>query len=115
MPVLSRSFEHNADSGSLVANVSVRGWLVTSLSPVPVKTHRVWERCALNLSGAQTSSRLCGAVVWRKGCQLRFHSPWFQITVAKSPRVAEQSDVNIHSLTPFTSSKLRGGLMLNGY
>ncbi|GFY16744.1 putative DD41D transposase [Trichonephila clavipes] len=31
--------------------------LVTSLSPVPLKTRRVWKRCTLNLSRAQTSSR----------------------------------------------------------
>ncbi|GFU49848.1 uncharacterized protein TNCV_4686151 [Trichonephila clavipes] len=34
---------------------------VTSSSPVPLKTHRVWEKCTLNLSRVQTSS--CG-VVW---------------------------------------------------
>ncbi|GFU39944.1 hypothetical protein TNCV_2531841 [Trichonephila clavipes] len=34
--------------------------LVTSLSPVPLKTRRVWKRCTLNLSRAQTSSRWCG-------------------------------------------------------
>ncbi|GFT22438.1 hypothetical protein TNCV_3274081 [Trichonephila clavipes] len=34
---------------------------VTSSSPVPLKTRRVWGRSTLNLSRAQTSS--CG-VVW---------------------------------------------------
>ncbi|GFS61890.1 uncharacterized protein TNCV_2592081 [Trichonephila clavipes] len=49
--------------GSLVVKVSDRGWHVTSSSPVPLKTHRVEERCTLNLSRAQTSSGLCGVVV----------------------------------------------------
>ncbi|PRD20649.1 UNVERIFIED_CONTAM: Histone-lysine N-methyltransferase SETMAR [Trichonephila clavipes] len=33
---------------------------VTSSSPVPLKTHRVGQRCTLNLSRAETSSRWCG-------------------------------------------------------
>ncbi|GFS89901.1 transposable element Tc1 transposase [Trichonephila clavipes] len=45
--------------------------LVTSSSPVPLKTHRVGQRCTLNLSRAETSSRWCGVVVRRGGCQLR--------------------------------------------
>ncbi|GFT57030.1 hypothetical protein TNCV_1690951 [Trichonephila clavipes] len=42
------------------------GWRVIS-SLVPLKTHRVKERCRLNLSRAQTSSRWCGVVVRRGG------------------------------------------------
>ncbi|GFW46667.1 uncharacterized protein TNCV_1937361 [Trichonephila clavipes] len=45
--------------------------LVTSSSPVPLKTHRVGQRCTLNLSRAETSSRGCGVVVRRGGYQLR--------------------------------------------
>ncbi|GFS63832.1 uncharacterized protein TNCV_1128481 [Trichonephila clavipes] len=45
--------------------------LVTSSSPVPLKTRRVGQRCTLNLSRAETSSRWCGVVVRREGCQLR--------------------------------------------
>ncbi|GFW26632.1 uncharacterized protein TNCV_2850221 [Trichonephila clavipes] len=41
--------------------------LVTSSSPVPLKTRRVGQRCALNLSRAETSSRWCGVVVRRGG------------------------------------------------
>ncbi|GFX02127.1 uncharacterized protein TNCV_1750121 [Trichonephila clavipes] len=37
--------------------------LVMSSSPVPLKTHRVGQRCTLNLSRAETSSRWCGVVV----------------------------------------------------
>ncbi|GFX09878.1 uncharacterized protein LOC103524116 [Trichonephila clavipes] len=33
--------------------------LVKSSSPVPLKTHRVGQRCTLNLSRAETSSRWC--------------------------------------------------------
>ncbi|GFW63096.1 uncharacterized protein TNCV_4454441 [Trichonephila clavipes] len=37
--------------------------LVTSSSPVPLKTRHVGQRCTLNLSRAETSSRWCGVVV----------------------------------------------------
>ncbi|GFV30764.1 uncharacterized protein TNCV_3666551 [Trichonephila clavipes] len=40
---------------------------VTSSSPVPLKTRRVGQRCTLNLSSAETSSRWCGVVVRRGG------------------------------------------------
>ncbi|GFU50209.1 retrovirus-related Pol polyprotein from transposon 17.6 [Trichonephila clavipes] len=45
--------------------------IVTGSSPVPLKTRRVGQRCTLNLSRAETSSRWCGVVVRRGGCQLR--------------------------------------------
>ncbi|GFX84266.1 uncharacterized protein TNCV_3976111 [Trichonephila clavipes] len=41
--------------------------LVTSSSSVPLKTRRVGQRCTLNLSRAETSSRWCGVVVRRGG------------------------------------------------
>ncbi|GFW93658.1 uncharacterized protein TNCV_4541871 [Trichonephila clavipes] len=44
---------------------------VTGSSPVPLKSRRVGQRCTLNLSRAETSSRWCGVVVRRGGCQLR--------------------------------------------
>ncbi|GFT88459.1 uncharacterized protein TNCV_262551 [Trichonephila clavipes] len=74
--------------------------LVTSSSPVPLKTHRVGERVTLNLSIAQMSSRWCGVVVRRGGARsgvVQVTWPWLKITwsVAKSPRVAEQCDDNI--------------------
>ncbi|GFX63350.1 uncharacterized protein TNCV_3619531 [Trichonephila clavipes] len=80
---------------------------VTSSSPVPLKTRRVWGRCTLNLSRAQTSSCSSGVVVKRH--QLKYRQPWFKITrsVSKSPRVAEQCDVNIHSLDHESSLKLQ--------
>ncbi|GFT78619.1 uncharacterized protein TNCV_1060691 [Trichonephila clavipes] len=40
---------------------------VPSSSPVPLKTRRVGQRCTLNLSRAETSSRWCGVVVRRGG------------------------------------------------
>ncbi|GFW84252.1 uncharacterized protein TNCV_4879151 [Trichonephila clavipes] len=40
---------------------------VTGSSPVPLKTRRVGQRCTLNLSRAETSSRWCGVVVMRGG------------------------------------------------
>ncbi|GFW61648.1 uncharacterized protein TNCV_3705831 [Trichonephila clavipes] len=40
---------------------------VTSSSPVPLKTRRVGQRCTLNLSRAETSSRWGGVVVRRGG------------------------------------------------
>ncbi|GFT92426.1 hypothetical protein TNCV_1053501 [Trichonephila clavipes] len=39
--------------------------LVTSSSPVPLKTCRVGQRCTLNLSRDETSSRWCVVVVRR--------------------------------------------------
>ncbi|GFT51682.1 uncharacterized protein TNCV_2421431 [Trichonephila clavipes] len=38
---------------------------VMGSSPVPLKTRRVGQRCTLNLSRAETSSRWCGVVVRR--------------------------------------------------
>ncbi|GFX40469.1 uncharacterized protein TNCV_1412791 [Trichonephila clavipes] len=47
------------------------GRLVMSSSPVPLKTRRVWQRCSLYLSRAETSSRWYGVVVRRGWCQIR--------------------------------------------
>ncbi|GFV94500.1 uncharacterized protein TNCV_3047931 [Trichonephila clavipes] len=44
---------------------------VMSLSPIPLKIRRVGQRCTLNLSRAETSSRWCGVVVRSGGCQLK--------------------------------------------
>ncbi|GFW41284.1 uncharacterized protein TNCV_1002771 [Trichonephila clavipes] len=41
--------------------------LVTCSSPVSLKTGRVGQRCTLNLSRAEMSSRWCGVVVRRGG------------------------------------------------
>ncbi|GFW60752.1 uncharacterized protein TNCV_570981 [Trichonephila clavipes] len=45
----------------------IRTCFVTSSIPVPPKTRRVGQRCTLNLSRAETSSRWCGVVVRRGG------------------------------------------------
>ncbi|GFU42852.1 uncharacterized protein TNCV_3140271 [Trichonephila clavipes] len=42
---------------------------VESSSPVPLKTRRVGQRCMLNLSRAETSSRCCGVIVRRWGAK----------------------------------------------
>ncbi|GFV33934.1 uncharacterized protein TNCV_1673481 [Trichonephila clavipes] len=74
-----------------------------SSSPVPLKTRRVGQRCTLNLSRAETSSRWCGVVVRRGGASsgvVHVTDHGFQNYVVRrqSPRVAEQCDVNLHSL-----------------
>ncbi|GFV51737.1 uncharacterized protein TNCV_1320931 [Trichonephila clavipes] len=50
---------HKSGRGSRMVKVSYRivAGLVTSSSPVPLKTRRVSERCKLNLSKVQASSR----------------------------------------------------------
>ncbi|GFX34026.1 uncharacterized protein TNCV_912271 [Trichonephila clavipes] len=53
--------------GSPVVKVSDHVRHVMSSSPVPLKTCRVGQRCTLNLSRAETSSRWCGVVVKRGG------------------------------------------------
>ncbi|GFW91677.1 uncharacterized protein TNCV_4500961 [Trichonephila clavipes] len=61
----------NQGCGSPVVKVSNHGRHVMSSIPVPLKTRRVGQRCTLNLSRAETSSRWYGVVVRRGGCQLR--------------------------------------------
>ncbi|GFU80004.1 uncharacterized protein TNCV_578841 [Trichonephila clavipes] len=53
--------------GSPVVKESNHGRHVMSSIPVPLKTRRVGQRCTLNLSRAETSSRWCGVVVRRGG------------------------------------------------
>ncbi|GFW58436.1 hypothetical protein TNCV_3512991 [Trichonephila clavipes] len=48
-----------------VVSLSDHGRYVMSSSAVPLKTRRVGQRCTLNLSRAETSSRWCGVVVRR--------------------------------------------------
>ncbi|GFV43761.1 hypothetical protein TNCV_4990461 [Trichonephila clavipes] len=45
-----------------MVKVSEHGRHVMSSSPVPLKTHRIGQRCTLNLSRAETSSRWCGVI-----------------------------------------------------
>ncbi|GFX79853.1 uncharacterized protein TNCV_4981651 [Trichonephila clavipes] len=47
--------------GNPVVKVSDHGRHVMSSSPVPLKTLRAGQRCTLNLSRAETSSRWCGS------------------------------------------------------
>ncbi|GFX34988.1 uncharacterized protein TNCV_2329281 [Trichonephila clavipes] len=53
--------------GSPVVKASNHGRHVMRSIPVPLKTRRVGQRCTLNLSRAETSSRWCGVVVRRGG------------------------------------------------
>ncbi|GFW04608.1 uncharacterized protein TNCV_2226261 [Trichonephila clavipes] len=53
--------------GSPVVKISDHGRHVMSSSPMPLNTHCVGQRCSLNLSRAETSSRWCGVVVRREG------------------------------------------------
>ncbi|GFW35417.1 uncharacterized protein TNCV_2612161 [Trichonephila clavipes] len=57
--------------GLPVVKVSEHDRHVMSSSSVPIKTSHVGERCTLNLSRAQTSSRWYGVVFRRGGCQFR--------------------------------------------
>ncbi|GFV35379.1 uncharacterized protein TNCV_3204111 [Trichonephila clavipes] len=73
--------------GSLVVKVA---GLVTSSSPIPLKTRRVGEGCTLNRSRAQTSSCWCSVVVRRGDANsdgVLVTGPWFKMTwsVAKKP------------------------------
>ncbi|GFT85917.1 uncharacterized protein TNCV_3255671 [Trichonephila clavipes] len=60
-------FPPSKSCGSPVVKVSVHGRHAMSSSPVPLKTRRAGQRCTLNLSRAETSSRWCGVVVRRRG------------------------------------------------
>ncbi|GFU68185.1 uncharacterized protein TNCV_38951 [Trichonephila clavipes] len=62
---MPRSGDHGCCSP--VVTVSDHSGHVISSSPVPLKTHRVGQRCTLNLSRAETSSRWCDVVVRRGG------------------------------------------------
>ncbi|GFY24843.1 uncharacterized protein TNCV_2690341 [Trichonephila clavipes] len=72
-----------------------------SSSLVLLKTRRVEERCMLNMSRAEMPSRWCGVVVRRGDASsnvVLVTWPQFKITrsVAKSPRVTKERDVNVH-------------------
>ncbi|GFW15985.1 uncharacterized protein TNCV_4432581 [Trichonephila clavipes] len=75
--------------GSLEITVSDHDRHVMSSSPVPLRTRRVGERCALNLPRVQTSSRWCGVVVRREECQLRCHPRY--LTMVQNDEVRRQN------------------------
>ncbi|GFW94976.1 uncharacterized protein TNCV_1464741 [Trichonephila clavipes] len=88
-----------------MVKISDHGRHVMSSSVVPPKTHREGERCTLNLSRAQTSSRWCGVIVRREGGSsgvVPVTRPWFEITrsVTKSPLVAKHSATLIFTHSP---------------
>ncbi|GFW54553.1 general transcription factor II-I repeat domain-containing protein 2A [Trichonephila clavipes] len=79
--------------------------LVTSSSPVPLKSRRVGQRCTLNLSRAETSSRWCGVVVRRAGASsgvIHVTWPWFKITGPSPKALVSTKKIDINS-APFIS------------
>ncbi|GFX87941.1 uncharacterized protein TNCV_4374061 [Trichonephila clavipes] len=102
-------FLTNEDCGCPVVKVSYHGRNVMSLSPLPLKTRHVGQRCTLNLSRAETSSRWCGVVVRREGCELRCrlrHLTVFQNYVVRGQKAL----VQLNSVTLiFTHSFLTTG------
>ncbi|GFX58866.1 uncharacterized protein TNCV_805701 [Trichonephila clavipes] len=73
--------------------------LVTSSSPVPLKTHRVEQRCTLHLSRAETSSRWCGVVV-RRGvpaqlCRRKQRSAFDQVSEFDRGRIVAYRDCGL--------------------
>ncbi|GFS94360.1 uncharacterized protein TNCV_2014011 [Trichonephila clavipes] len=71
---LGSNSRHIISCGIPGVKVSDHGRHVMSSISVPLKTRLVGERYTLDLSRAQTSSRWCGVVVRRWGCQLRCRS-----------------------------------------
>ncbi|GFX19649.1 hypothetical protein TNCV_2075571 [Trichonephila clavipes] len=71
--------------------------LVTSSSPVPLKTHRVGQRCMLSLSRAQTSSCWSGVVVKRGQLKCR---PRSKLRVGHLPKIKRDiaKYCNMHSI-----------------
>ncbi|GFV50350.1 uncharacterized protein TNCV_1068621 [Trichonephila clavipes] len=72
-----------------------------SSSPMPLKNRSVGQRCTLNLSRAEMLFHWSGMVVMGGQVSSTCHLTMVQNCVVrcKSPRVAEQCDVNIQSLT----------------
>ncbi|GFY09396.1 uncharacterized protein TNCV_1942061 [Trichonephila clavipes] len=66
-PRVAEQCDVNMGCGSPVVRVSDHGRYIMSSSPVRLKTRRVGQRCTLNVSRAETSSRWCGVVVRREG------------------------------------------------
>ncbi|GFW55853.1 hypothetical protein TNCV_122371 [Trichonephila clavipes] len=81
-------------------------WLTCrEFKPSNTYTHRVRERCTLNLSRAETSSCWCGMIVMRGRCRPLYLSVVQNYNVRRqSPRVAYQCD---DMLTPPHTELLR--------
>ncbi|GFT37017.1 uncharacterized protein TNCV_175361 [Trichonephila clavipes] len=62
-----RILKEESGRGSRVVLASDRGWLCHEFEPSTTKDPRVGQRCTLNLSRSETSSRWCGVVVRRGG------------------------------------------------
>ncbi|GFW80943.1 hypothetical protein TNCV_3780221 [Trichonephila clavipes] len=79
-----------------------------SSSVVPLKTRHLRKRCTLNLSRAQTSSRWRGVVIRRGVSAHASSSSLDHSSKLRSPRVGEQCDSNILSLTHTLTHSLTG-------
>ncbi|GFU09662.1 transposon Ty3-G Gag-Pol polyprotein [Trichonephila clavipes] len=81
---------------------------VTGSSPVPQKTRRVGQRCTLNLSRAETSSRWCGVEVREGGCQLSDEAHfWLNGYVNKQNcRIWSEANPQVYVETPLHPEKL---------
>ncbi|GFV81290.1 hypothetical protein TNCV_4773161 [Trichonephila clavipes] len=55
------------ESSAIVSSRGKRSFSLSKGRTVPLKIRRVGQRCTLNLSRAETSSRWCGVVVRRGG------------------------------------------------
>ncbi|GFS47718.1 histone-lysine N-methyltransferase SETMAR [Trichonephila clavipes] len=77
--------------------------LVTSSSPVPLKTRRVGQRCTLNLSRAETSSRWSGTPIKADKSILEF------VQSSKNINDADSNNENeMNNAAPYpTSSEIR--------
>ncbi|GFV70904.1 uncharacterized protein TNCV_111241 [Trichonephila clavipes] len=76
MPEIIFKIKLSEGCGSPVVKVSNHGRHVMSSIPVPLKTRRVGQRCTLNPSRAETSSRWCGVVV-REGVPAQVSSTFY--------------------------------------
>ncbi|GFW26169.1 hypothetical protein TNCV_3396651 [Trichonephila clavipes] len=96
-----RSSAFDQECFSLVVKVSDHGRYFMNLSPVPLKTRRVGERCTINISRAQTSSRWCGVVVRRRAdssgvASSLGHGYVKSLVYADKPQTLDHLEDNIH-------------------
>ncbi|GFW34665.1 hypothetical protein TNCV_952931 [Trichonephila clavipes] len=84
---------NNGGCGSPVVRVSDYGRYVMSSSSVPLKTHRVGQRCTLNLSRAETSSRWCGGHHLQSSSLQHSHTSTFGAAIADNSPGSKFSEV----------------------
>ncbi|GFV67882.1 hypothetical protein TNCV_926481 [Trichonephila clavipes] len=75
--------------------------LVTSSRLVPLKTRRVGQRCTLNLSRAETSSRWCGGDWWcraRRGNAVKTRSVEQAVVSRPLPKIIQAGATKAHKM-----------------